>query len=49
MSRAGLRGGQTGQLPGAPYFGGPMAYLRNIFFTIYIKKKFLNCIFLIYY
>ena len=47
--RAGLRGGQTGQLPGAPHFGGPMNYLGNIFFTIYIKKKFLNCIFLIYY
>ena len=29
-TRAGLRGGQTGQLPGAPHFGGPMNYLRNI-------------------
>ena len=27
ISRAGLRGGQIGQLPGAPNFGGPMHYL----------------------
>ena len=37
--RAGLRGGQIGQLPGAPNFGGPMNYLINFFFTIYMKKK----------
>ena len=33
--RAGLRGGQIGQLPGAPNFGGPMNYLRH-FFLLFI-------------
>ena len=40
--RAGLRGGQIGQLPGAPNFGGPMNYLRHFFYYLYEKKNFLN-------
>ena len=39
-----LKGGQIGQLPGAPNFGGPMNYLRH-----FMKKKMFLTIFLIYY
>ena len=50
IPRAGSRGGggQTGKLPGAQHFRGPINYLRNIFFTIYITKinLFIHFIFL---
>ena len=41
-------GGQTGQLPGAQHFGGPINYLRNIFLLFIKKKIFINSIFIHY-
>ena len=37
-------GGQTGQMPGAQHFGGPINYLRNIFLLFIKKKIFINSI-----
>ena len=42
-------GGANRAIARGPTFWGAHELFENIFFTIYLKKNCLNCIFLIYY